>query len=81
MGEAAAEAEYAVPAVPFGNAASVMAEQAITTVYVVEPLHPPAAALIVKVNDPLTLGVPVIAPVEGLSVKPPGNAPLDTLKV
>ena len=39
------------------------------------------AALILNVNEPVLVGVPLITPVERLSDKPVGNVPLYKLKV
>ena len=36
---------------------------------------PLSAAFMVKVNTPAVLGVPVIAPLAGFTVKPPGKVP------
>ncbi len=41
----------------------------------------PLEAVTVKVNGPVTLGVPDSTPVAGLRLKPPGSAPLFTVKV
>ena len=38
-------------------------------------------ALTVKSNEPINVGVPVIAPVVSFKIRPVGNLPLDTVHV
>ena len=54
----------------------------IRTLYAVPPLHEFASvAVIVKLKVPPVFGVPVIAPVEGLSASGGGNEPEVTANV
>ena len=55
---------------------------ATATAYALLPEQAAAsAAVIEKLNVPAELGVPVIAPVAPLRIRPPGSAPLDTENV
>ncbi len=72
--------EYGVPATPAGNELVVMLTGGIAgAMLIVNPCD--AAALILSVtvmanvDEPATVGVPLIPPVEGLSAKPAGRAP------
>ena len=74
---------YGEPIVAAGRLAGVTAIAALTvTVYAREPVAPTVSvAVIVKLNVPAALAVPVIAPLELFSDKPVGKLPADTLNV
>ena len=48
-------------------------EAVILNVRLAFPVPPPLVALIVTVDDPATVGVPEINPVEAFTVSPAGN--------
>ena len=74
---------YAIPTVPFGSVAGfTTSAAAITMVYARDPVAPSVSVpVIVKLNVPAALGVPVIAPLAALSDTPAGNEPTVTANV
>ncbi len=77
---------YALPAVALGSDVVVMTRGTGATVSVNARLAVAGVAAesvteTVKVNEPATVGVPVITPVLAFSVKPAGNVPFEIAHV
>ena len=72
---------YTVPTVPAGNDAGLTVIDALTvTEYACEAVAPTVSvAVIVKLNVPAAVVVPVIAPVDAFNDNPVGSEPADTL--
>ena len=75
---------YATPCVEFGSVEGFTVSVTVLTVklYAVDPVAPRlSVAVIVKLNEPDEVGVPVIAPVDVFKDKPAGKVPAETLYV
>ena len=75
---------YATPCVQFGRLTGLTVSVTVLTVklYAVDPVAPSeSVAMIVKLNEPDAVGVPLIAPVATLNDSPAGRLPADTLSV
>ena len=74
---AARVCEYAVPVVAFGRDAVVMLKGAAaltTRLYAFCPIAPlESVAWMVKPEDPVAVGVPLMTPVDGFRVRPGGR--------